>query len=192
MDVIGECVSLFFNHIYPLIPLVYRPSFTASLFERSLHMISTEFFTLATAVCAHTSIVIPANLHPVGSRICGILYRASRDGLERYVDGDIESPTPTSIVIRYFMSGYLHASGKCNSSWHVLGAAICMAQCLNLHHISTYEGLDQVEVELRKRIFWTLYTGDKSASILNSRPATLSGEFFFPRRDHRPARAGEK
>lgn len=118
-----------------------------------MNKISVEFFTLLTAICAHASIVLPASLHPAGSHICAILYKASSDSLDQRVHEDIESRTSTSIVIRYLMSGYLHASGKQNTSWHLLGAAISMTQYLNLHDISAYEGLGHVEVELRKRIF---------------------------------------
>lgn len=33
MDVISECVRLFFDYIYPLIPLLHRQSFMRSLYE---------------------------------------------------------------------------------------------------------------------------------------------------------------
>lgn len=44
---------------------------------------------------------------------------------------------------------------------------------MRLYDESSLEGLHPIEAELRRRAFWIVYMGDKSAAILNNRPITM-------------------
>ncbi|GAO16631.1 hypothetical protein UVI_02012520 [Ustilaginoidea virens] len=44
---------------------------------------------------------------------------------------------------------------------------------MRLHDEASLEGLPPIEAELRRRAFWIVYMGDKSAAILNNRPITM-------------------
>ncbi|KAF4975736.1 hypothetical protein FZEAL_7512 [Fusarium zealandicum] len=44
---------------------------------------------------------------------------------------------------------------------------------MQLNEESSLEGLLPIEAELRRRAFWIVYMGDKSAAILNNRPITI-------------------
>lgn len=44
---------------------------------------------------------------------------------------------------------------------------------MQLNEESSFEGLSPLEAELRRRMFWICFMGDKSASILNNRPITI-------------------
>lgn len=130
-------------------------------------------FTLLTAVCAEAAFLLPKDLFPEGESVANIFLQASRTCLQSYLEADLESPNANSVAIRYFHSNCIHASGKPNYSWHIFGEATRLAQVMQLYQESSMEGLFPIEAEMRRRAFWIVYMGDKSAAILNNRPITL-------------------
>ncbi|KAL3444213.1 hypothetical protein BJX65DRAFT_311177 [Aspergillus insuetus] len=130
-------------------------------------------FTLITAVCAEAAFLLPKELFPEGDAVSDIFLKASRNCLNSYIEADLESPNASSIAIRYFHSNCIHAAGKPKYSWHIFGEATRLAQVMQLHEESSLEGLLPIEAELRRRAFWIVYMGDKSAAILNNRPITI-------------------
>lgn len=130
-------------------------------------------FTLVTAVCAEAAFMLPKDIFPEGESVSEIFLEASRDCLHQHLEADLENPTANSIAIRYFHSNCLHAAGKPKYSWHIFGEAIRLAQVMHLHEEASLEGLFPIEAEFRRRCFWILYLGDKSAAILNNRPITI-------------------
>lgn len=130
-------------------------------------------FSLVTAVCAEAAYMLPKDIFPEGESFAEIFLQASRDCLHHHLEADLENPSANSIAIRYFHSNCLHAIGKPKYSWHIFGEAIRLAQVMHLHDESSLESLLPIEAELRRRCFWILYLGDKSAAILNNRPITI-------------------
>ncbi|KAK3936820.1 hypothetical protein QBC46DRAFT_394134 [Diplogelasinospora grovesii] len=130
-------------------------------------------FTLITAVCAEAAFLLPKEVFPEGYLVAGIFLQASRACLQSYLEADLENPTESSVAIRYFHSNCLHAAGKPKFSWHIFGEAVRLAQVMDLHDESSHKGLFPIEAELRRRAFWIVYLGDKSAALLNHRPITI-------------------
>ncbi|KAK8922110.1 hypothetical protein H634G_00264 [Metarhizium anisopliae BRIP 53293] len=130
-------------------------------------------FTLITAVCAEAAFLLPKDLFPEGETVADLFLQASRDCLNSYLEADLENPNANSITIRYFHSNCVHAAGKPKYSWHIFGEATRLAQVMRLYDETSLEGLPPVESELRRRAFWIVYMGDKSAAILNNRPITM-------------------
>ncbi|KAG6000268.1 hypothetical protein E4U21_005629 [Claviceps maximensis] len=135
-------------------------------------------FTLITAVCAETAFMLPKELFSQGEEVADLFLQASRNCLSSYLEADLESPNADSITIRYFHSNCFHAAGKPKFSWHIFGEATRLAQVMRLYDESSLEGLPAVEAEMRRRAFWIVYMGDKSAAILNNRPITMHKYFF--------------
>ncbi|KKA16725.1 C6 transcription factor [Rasamsonia emersonii CBS 393.64] len=226
----NKCFDLYFEYLFPLIPLVHEPSLRAGLdffVTRNLHarraskttaelwspsvqrnaagsdtstldtVGTLEYpeswpestFTLLTAVCAEAASLLPAEIFPEGDLIADVFLNASRDCLNSYIEADLEHPNANSVTIRYFHSNCLHAAGKPKYSWHIFGEAARLVQVMQLHDESSYEGLFPVEAELRRRAFWIVYMGDKSAAILNNRPITLH-KFSFDSRITTPYPSG--
>ena len=130
-------------------------------------------FTLVTVVCAEAAFLLPKDVFPEGESVADIFLRASRACLNSYLEADLEGPNSTSITIRYFQSNCLHAAGRSAHSWHIFGEATRLVQVMNLNNEASYDGLPNIEAELRRRAFWIVYMGDKSAAILNNRPITI-------------------
>ncbi|KAF4945904.1 hypothetical protein FSARC_14321 [Fusarium sarcochroum] len=184
---VTRCFDLFFEYLYPLTPLVHEPSLRDSLsyFTRFpapddfnngaglLELWPETTLTLITAVCAEAAFLLPNDLFPEGQSVADIFLNASRDCLNHHLEAELENPTANSITIRYFHSNCLHAAGKPKYSWHIFGEATRLAQVMQLNMETSLEGLQPIEAELRRRAFWIVYMGDKSAAILNNRPITI-------------------
>ncbi|CAK7225354.1 hypothetical protein SEUCBS140593_005876 [Sporothrix eucalyptigena] len=132
-----------------------------------------EAFTLVTAVCAQAAFMLPAAVYPEGSSVGDLFLEASRNCLNSYLETDLEAPNANSIIIRYFHSNCLHGTGRPKYSWHIFGEATRLIQAMGLHDASLLAGLSPLEAEMRRRAFWIVYMGDKSAAILNGRPMTI-------------------
>ncbi|KAG5980092.1 hypothetical protein E4U54_006835, partial [Claviceps lovelessii] len=130
-------------------------------------------FTLITAVCAEAAFLLPKELFPEGEQVADLFLQASRNCLSSYLEADLDCPRADSITIRYFHSNCFHAAGKPTFSWHIFGEATRLTQVMRLHDESSLDGLPAVEAEMRRRAFWIVYMGDKSAAILNNRPITM-------------------
>ncbi|CVK85387.1 hypothetical protein FPRO06_07494 [Fusarium proliferatum] len=181
---VTRCFDLFFEYLYPLTPLVHEPSLRDSLsyfgqypsenFSTGvLELWPETTFTLITAVCAEAAFLLPKDLFPEGQSVADIFLNASRSCLNQYLEAELENPNANSITIRYFHSNCLHAAGKPKYSWHIFGEATRLAQVMQLNLETSLEGLQPIEAELRRRAFWIVYMGDKSAAILNNRPITI-------------------
>jgi hypothetical protein len=118
--------------------------------------------------------------HMWSSDICMCLLSVLLDGINNFI---------TSDCIYHFCEGH-------DATQHAaFGEACHIAVTLRMHEESSYEGLDLIECEIRRRAFWLLFGGaptstatdflirtilfdsaDKSESILLGRPICLRDE----------------
>ncbi|KAJ5272677.1 hypothetical protein N7478_007802 [Penicillium angulare] len=86
----------------------------------------------------------------------------------------------TSIVLMLFACLYLLSSSRANECWYSFGTALQVVTALGLHRKwpakSSKNRCSYLELELRKRIFWSVYTLDKYLSIMFGRPRLLHDE----------------
>ncbi|KAG6897549.1 hypothetical protein C0992_000332 [Termitomyces sp. T32_za158] len=68
------------------------------------------------------------------------------------------------------------AQGHDATQHAAFGEAAHIAVTLRMHEEASYEGLDPIECEVRRRTFWLLFGADKSMSILLGRPICLRDE----------------
>ncbi|OBT40979.1 hypothetical protein VE00_08228 [Pseudogymnoascus sp. WSF 3629] len=172
-----KCVAHFFDCLYPIMPIVYRPKIELGLcllqpgIER--REVDIQVFALTMSVCAIAAAIIPSTIFSEGSLVADKFYRASKRSLDLCRATELEQPTSASIATRYFQSGYTHSVGRPRTSWDELEAAIAIAQGMQLHDEAAYTHMEEVENQLCRRLFWVLFTGDKSAGILGKHHITL-------------------
>ncbi|KZV78600.1 hypothetical protein EXIGLDRAFT_577228, partial [Exidia glandulosa HHB12029] len=68
-----------------------------------------------------------------------------------------DPPTSTHVVIRYFDTVYHFCEGHDATSHAAFGEAAHIAVTLHMHEEASYEGLDPIECEMRRRTFWLLF-----------------------------------
>ncbi|PWY62337.1 C6 transcription factor [Aspergillus eucalypticola CBS 122712] len=83
---------------------------------------------------------------------------------------DESSVTAAQILILFGSHHVYH--GRPNLSFSLLGATIKMSQAAGLHRESPTGKLE--EIEERKRVWWTIYTWDRFASITYGRPLGIN------------------
>lgn len=89
-------------------------------------------------------------------------------------------PRLETIQARLVQCLYLLSSSRANECWYLFGTALQVVTALGLHRKCPVKlsknGCSYLELELRKRIFWSVYTLDKYLSIMFGRPRLLHDE----------------
>ncbi|OOQ84327.1 C6 transcription factor [Penicillium brasilianum] len=89
-------------------------------------------------------------------------------------------PRLETIQVRLIQCLYLLSSSRANECWYSFGTALQLVTALGLHRKSPVKlsknGCSHFELEVRKRIFWSVYTLDKYLSIMFGRPRLLHDE----------------
>ncbi|KAJ5584330.1 uncharacterized protein N7459_004130 [Penicillium hispanicum] len=89
-------------------------------------------------------------------------------------------PRLETIQARLIQCLYLLSSSRANECWYSFGTALQVVTALGLHRKwpakLSRNGCSYLELELRKRIFWSVYTLDKYLSIMFGRPRLLHDE----------------
>lgn len=138
-------------------------------------------FTLLTAFCAQMCCRTgDADARPADHALANIFLAASRGMLICYEDSDIAQPVPNSTLIRLAHASVLHCQGKNRQSRFLVGQALRLTVDMRLFDEELLKGLEPREAQIRRNLFWCLYTSDKSLSLLNNLPLTLYDHLADP------------
>ncbi|KAI0789625.1 fungal-specific transcription factor domain-containing protein [Abortiporus biennis] len=174
-DTILLIIALFFDFVYPLTPCVHKPSFMADVHSRREER-DPLFFALVMSTVASTLVQVPRSYLPMERHAVRKLAQTCHEA-SRYISvASYDPPTSMHVVIRYFDCVYHFCEGHDATQHAAFGEAAHIAITLRMHEESSYEGLDLVECEVRRRTFWLLFGADKSMSILLGRPISLRDE----------------
>ncbi|KAJ7366718.1 fungal-specific transcription factor domain-containing protein [Mycena albidolilacea] len=182
-DTISLIIALFFDFVYPLTPCVHRPSFMADLHARREER-DPLFFALVMSTVASTLVQVPRSYLPMERPVVRKLAQTCHEASRHITVASYDPPTSMHVVIRYFDCVYHFCEGHDATQHAAFGEAAHIAVTLRLHEEAAYEGLDPIECEIRRRVFWLLFGADKSMSILLGRPICLRDEdctLHFPK-----------
>ncbi|TDL22105.1 hypothetical protein BD410DRAFT_266276 [Rickenella mellea] len=182
-DTIELVISLFFDFVYPLTPCIHKPSFMADLRSRREER-DPLFFALVMSTCASTLVQVPRSYLPMERPAVRKLAQICHEASRHISVASYDPPTSMHVVIRYFDTIYHFCEGHDATSHASFGEAAHIAVTLHMHEEASYEGLDPIECEVRRRTFWLLFGADKSMSILLGRPICLRDEdctLHFPK-----------
>ena len=89
-------------------------------------------------------------------------------------------PCLETIQVRLIQCLYLLSSSRANECWYTFGTALQVTTALGLHRKIPGKRVRNTEsplvMEMRKRVFWSVYTLDKYLSIMFGRPRLLHDE----------------
>ena len=68
---------------------------------------------------------------------------------------------------------YQHNCTERNSAFMLLGCASRMAMALGMHREGTSGGFDEMEREVRKRVWWTAYVFEQNQCAILGRPCAI-------------------
>ncbi|KAH6639228.1 putative C6 transcription factor [Boeremia exigua] len=93
-------------------------------------------------------------------------------GAEKHLTELMDQTSIASVQVCILLGSYLVYHGKPNLSFALLGATIRTAQAIGLHR-QPLRGT-QPSIEERKRVWWTIYTWDRFASVTYGRPLGIN------------------
>ncbi|KAI6042705.1 fungal-specific transcription factor domain-containing protein [Pisolithus marmoratus] len=176
-------VELFFDFVYPLTPCVHKPSFMADLHAHREER-DPLFFALVMSTVASTLVQVSRCYLPMERSTVKKLARTCFEASRHITIASYDPPSTTHVVIRYFDCCYQFCSGSDATQHATYGEAAHIAVTLRMHEEASYEGLNPIESEVRRRAFWLLFGADKSMAILLGRPVCFRDEdctVNFPR-----------
>ncbi|KAF9221578.1 hypothetical protein BS17DRAFT_737325 [Gyrodon lividus] len=176
-------IALFFDFVYPLTPCVHKPSFMADLHSHREER-DPLFFALVMSTVASTLVQVPKSYLPMERSIVRRLAQTCCEASRHITIASYDPPTSMHVVIRYFDCIYHFCEGHDAIQHAAFGEAAHIAITLRMHEEASYEGLDPIECEVRRRTFWLLFGADKSMAVLLGRPICLRDEdctVHFPR-----------
>ncbi|KAF5679222.1 nitrogen assimilation transcription factor nit-4 [Fusarium heterosporum] len=158
-QVMAKLLHLHWTWVAPMFMWVYRPAFMRDMTTGGRYY--SELLLLV--LCAHASKYSDNNnAQLLFSRV-------------RVLLGDeIQKPSsiPTTQALLQLSAREL-AQGNISQAWLYSGMAFRMSADLGLQHngpdIADLKGLDPVDLEIRKRLFWSCYFWDKAISLYTGR-----------------------
>ncbi|KAI9573545.1 fungal-specific transcription factor domain-containing protein [Boletus coccyginus] len=174
-DTIHLIIALFFDFVYPLTPCVHRPSFMADLHSHREER-DPLFFALVMSTLSSTLVQVPRSYLPMERSAVRKLAETCYEASRHITIASYDPPTSMHVVIRYFDSIYHFCEGHDATQHAAFGEAAHIAVTLHMHEEASYDGLDPIECEVRRRTFWLLFGADKSMAILLGRPICLRDE----------------
>ncbi|RXK39530.1 hypothetical protein M231_03199 [Tremella mesenterica] len=173
--VIDNIINLFFDYVYPLTPCLHRPTFVANLTAR-MDKTDPVFFALTLTVIASTLVQVPRSLVNLEKTEIESLARRCVRVAKAKISFIWEEPVPvqSSFVVISYLEGIVHLLLG-NNTAHVVATAQAnqLALAMRLNEESSYEGLDPIESEIRRRAYWLLFQADKSTACLRARTICL-------------------
>lgn len=79
-----------------------------------------------------------------------------------------------SLVKSLFMQG----TANPQPSYFLIAAAVRLANSIGMHRRGSWFGLNSVEVEQRRRVFWIMYLLDKELALRSGRPGAINDDDF--------------
>ncbi|EPS98453.1 hypothetical protein FOMPIDRAFT_1031471 [Fomitopsis schrenkii] len=174
-DTILLILALFFDFVYPLTPCVHKQSFMSDIHSHREER-DPLFFALVMSTVASTLVQVPKSYVPMERHAVRKLAQTCHEASRHISVASYDPPTSMHVVIRYFDTVYHFCEGHDATQHAAFGEAAHIAITLRMHEESSYEGLDLIECEVRRRTFWLLFGADKSMSILLGRPISLRDE----------------
>ncbi|RSH92934.1 hypothetical protein EHS25_008380 [Saitozyma podzolica] len=168
-------IKLYFDHVHCIIPCIHRPSFSANLAAREEEK-RPIFFALVMAMIACTLIHVPksffvnCDVRRLSDHCLKACYAVTRR--------EMDNPTVDLICIKYFVFIVHNKHGNVGLEASAFGEAQYLAISLGLHREDTYAGLNPIEIERRRRIWFLIYNADKFEAVARNKPVLLPSDEF--------------
>jgi len=131
---------------------------------------SPEAFCLISSLCAfmliQPNLQLPPNMAAKGVSDIAYSYNLGKDLLAETLEvrktcNYVENPTLASVTTSFFLFGCHFCLEKHNTAWFHLREATTLALFLGMHQEDLYNGRDQIEDMLRRRLFWLLFVTER-------------------------------
>lgn len=160
IQLIPKCVDLYYEHIYPIMPLLYMPAIRAMISRKMTEPEKNLIFALCALVCMHMS---GKSLHVDGP---ASWEDAGRFFLDECVSNRqsydfMEDASLSAVISSFWLSTSFFEINQNRKSWLYLREALTLAQDMGLHDDAAYLTLPPEESLCRQRVFWILFVTER-------------------------------
>ncbi|CAG8426848.1 unnamed protein product [Penicillium salamii] len=156
----------YLDYIYPMVPLVHRPSFQKAL-QDDRDREDDGFLALTLAIAALVVATMASRFQAYQSDTRALRFNSRKDFVHACYQKTMGLRTSSyfdHLSFQKFTVSYLFLAsfmqiGDQNWSRMVTVEAMQLARLLKLHSISDYTGLNCIETQLRKKGFWVMFYG---------------------------------
>lgn len=164
----NEFIESYFNNYHTSYPFIHKETFLAQYCDEIPTPTNEIWQILLNTVLALGAWC----LHGESSNVDLYYYQNAKSYLSSYV---FESGSIPLLQALTLLSNYAQKRNKPNTGWNYLGLAVRMAMGLGLYkEFSNWTcSKNQLQLEMRRRLWWGLYIFDGGAAITFGRPVNL-------------------
>lgn len=155
----------FFMFYHPTFPIIHEPTFRAQYANILPRHDNEKWLTLANIIAALGSF---ASTNSADATDVWVFQEAQKS---LFAD-NLEVGTLTQVQAFALSATYLQKRNKPNTGYNYSGIALRLAIGLGLHKVHETAQADQLRVEIRRRVWWTLCVLDVGATVSYGRPLT--------------------
>jgi hypothetical protein len=170
LDQAGEFVELFFARRWPQFPIIHKPTFMSSCFDP---FIGGQTCTGLSLFQVNIVLAIGASEKARASSEGPALHHHFFETAVRHLNAVLIADDLECIQNLLLLCMYGSNEPQCVDLWYTIGLALRIVLGIDLHREEMNNVGDFVEAQMRKRIFWSVYTMERSMSIAMGRPICL-------------------
>lgn len=170
-------VLLFFNHLFPIMPIIDRETYLNPSLYNASSSFTSETYAFLCALSAATIVqldaaaelppfVVPPGIAPAHSPAELFVSECLR---ERAHFDYIDQPSTSTVMTSFFIFCYYGNEERHSQAWYYLQESITFAQTLDLDDENAIIKLDPVEAQWHRRLYWLLFVTERCVLFIISR-----------------------
>ncbi|KAI1861816.1 hypothetical protein JX265_009319 [Neoarthrinium moseri] len=169
---IPRCVELYYEHIYPIMPLLYMPTIRNTITRPMVPSEKNLIYALSALTAFHMAgKSLSAAAQPCWDEVGRFFLDECISIRQRY--DFLEDTSLYAVISSFWLSTSFFEINQSRKSWFYLREALTLAIDLRLHDDAANFGLPPEEVLCRQRVFWILFVTERSFAILRNKPLTF-------------------
>ncbi|KAH8682122.1 fungal-specific transcription factor domain-containing protein [Xylariales sp. PMI_506] len=180
--VADACVNAFFEHVHPDFILIHRDTFQqgyeglwkpvprASVVQVEMNPRETHV-SAAWLCCLYTIFILGSRSLP--RRPDSLEFQRTYSAAVKELPSMLHAPNLQSVCAFMLLALYSHNTNDLKASWTYHGVACRLAVSLGMHRENAGDGLNTLDIQIRKRVWWTLYDYEQHLCSLLGRPSAL-------------------
>jgi hypothetical protein len=157
---IPQCVELYYEHIYPIMPLLYMPTIRAMMSRPMTYPEKNLIYALCALTCLHMSGKSIQATGPESWEAAGRFFIDECISVRQSYDF-LEDQSLYAVISSFWLSTSFFEINQSRKSWVYLREALTLALDLGLDDDATYVGLSPEEKLCRLRVFWILFVTER-------------------------------
>jgi hypothetical protein len=187
---IDACLSFFFEHLYPTMPIMNRDTFSQLIYGQDA--VHPDAYCLVASLCAFVMIQPGMTLNLSGA--LGTSYAGeppqNRYGFANLLLEDllrvrngrdyVEHPVLITVQTSFFLFCSYFTLEKQNSCWYYLREASTLAQLMKMHEEASYYVGDAEENLYKRRTFWLILLTERAYAMERHRTLSVHPTIELP------------